>query len=226
MTASNQRWRERAVEALRRYYERERFPRLIVMVLLLATGGVGFLASAGMLWLGVSEMWIRYPIAVLIAYIAFVALIRLWAETERNRTDAHRELEKVDAPDADRQPPPDPAGWNWLDAADFCPSQLDEGCLPALVLGALLALVIALFAVVCAAPGLLAEVFLDVVLVAALYKRLSHIERRHWLATAIRHTWVPALSAAVVLALVGALVQGLVPEAKSIGQAWKHLFGK
>jgi hypothetical protein len=226
MTEPNQRWRERAVAALRRYYEHERFPRLIVMVLLLVTGGVGFLTSAGMLRLGVHEMWIRYPVAVLAAYIAFVALIRLWAEGERNRTDTHRALETADATDADRHPSSEWSGWEWLDAVDFCPSDLDGGCLPVLVLGALLALVIVLFAVICAAPGLLAEVFLDVALVAALYKRLSHIERRHWLATAIRRTWMPALSAAVVLALAGALMQGLIPEARSIGQVWEKLAGK
>ncbi|MFA6562957.1 MAG: hypothetical protein WCV00_13690 [Verrucomicrobiia bacterium] len=226
MTEPNQRWRERTVEALRRYYERERFPRLIVMVLLLATGGVGFLASAGMLWLGVHEMWIRYPVAVLLAYIAFVALIRLWAEGERSRTDANRELEKIAAAAADHQPPPDRSGWEWLDALNYGPPDFDEGCLPVLVVGALLALVVALSAVVCAAPGLLAEVFLDVVLVAALYKRLSRIERRHWLATAIRRTWMPAFSAAVVLALAGALMQALVPEARSIGQVWERVVGK
>lgn len=217
MTEPSQHWRERAIAALRRYYERERFPRLVVMVLLLVTGGVGFLTSAGLLRLGVSEMWIRYPIAVLIAYAVFVSLIRLWAEAERNRADAHRELERIDGADADHRPFPDSSGWEWLDGANLCPSQLDEGYLPVLVLGALLAVALALSAVVCAAPGLLAEVFLDVALVAALYKRLSHIERRHWLATAIRRTWMPALSAAVVLALAGALMQGLLPETKSIG---------
>lgn len=196
------------------------------MVLLLVTGGVGFLTSAGMLRLGVREMWIRYPVAVLLAYITFIALIRLWAEGERNRADAHRELERIDSADADHRPSPDSSGWEWLDGADFCPSHLDEGCLPVLILGALLALVVALSAVVCAAPGLLAEVFLDVVLVAALYRRLSHIEHRHWLATAIRRTWMPAFSAAVVLALAGALMQALVPEARSIGKVWEQLVGK
>ena len=226
MTDPKQRWRERAVATLRRYYERERFPRLVVMVLLLVTGGVGFLTSAGLLRLGVREMWIRYPVAVLAAYITFVALIRLWAEMERRRTDTHRALEKFDTDDANHWPPPDRSGWEWLDGADFCPSHLDEGCLPVLILGALLALVVALSAVICAAPGLLAEVFLDVVLVAALYRRLSHIERRHWLATAIRRTWMPAFSAAVVLALAGALMQALVPEARSIGKVWEQLVGK
>lgn len=226
MTEPNQRWRERAVAALRRYYERERFPRLIVMVCLLVTGGVGFLASAGMLRLGVREMWVRYPVAVLVAYVAFIVLIRWWAEMERSRTDAWSELERIGAADADRQPSLERSGWEWLDGADLCPSHLDEGCLPVLAIGALLALAIALSAVIYAAPGLLAEVFLDVVLVAALYRRLSHIERRHWLATAIRNTWMPALSAAAVLAIAGVVMQRVVPEAESIGRVCKQLMGK
>jgi hypothetical protein len=242
MTEPNHRWRERAVAVLRRYYERERFPRLIVMVLLLVTGGVGFLASAAMLWLGVNTMWIRYSLAVLAAYGAFIALIRLWAESERNRIETSRELEKLNADDADRQPPPgrlrlsdndsnlhpppDRSGWDYLNLPDFDLPDLDEGCLPLIILGALLGLVVALFAVVWAAPGLLAEVILDVVLVAALYKRLRGIERSHWLATAIKRTWLPALSAAIVLALAGVLMQAIVPEAKSIGQIWERAVGK
>lgn len=212
------------------------------MALLLITGGVGFLTSAAMLWLGVDRMWIRYSLAVLAAYAAFIGMIRLWAECERSRIETSRELEKLSADDADDQPPPgrsrlndndsnlhpppDRSGWDYLSLPDFDLPDLDEGCLPLIVLGALLAVVVALFAVVWAAPGLLAEVILDVVLVAALYKRLRGIERSHWLATAIRRTWLPALSAAVVLALAGALMQALVPEAKSIGQVWERVVRK
>jgi hypothetical protein len=121
MTEPNQHWRERAVAVLRRYYERERFPRLIVMVLLLVTGGVGFLASAAMLWLGVDRMWIRYSLAVLAAYGAFIGMIRMWAECERQRIETSRELEKLNAADADHQSSPDGPRLNAADAHRHLP---------------------------------------------------------------------------------------------------------
>ncbi|MBI5822369.1 MAG: hypothetical protein HZA88_25610 [Verrucomicrobia bacterium] len=225
-TCTHPRWRERTASMLRRYYERERFPRLIVMVLLLVTGGVGFLASAAMLWLGVRQMWIRYPAAVLVAYTAFIALIRLWAEWERQWIETGRELPELDTKDADHPAPTTKSGWEWLDVATSDLWAIDEGFLPMIVIGVLFGLVTPLFAVIWIAPELLAEALLNVVLVSAFYRRLRSIEGDHWLTTVIRQTWLPALSAIVVLALVGALMQGLAPEARSIGQVWEQVVGR
>ena len=47
-------------------------------LILLLTGLAGFLASFSLLQLDVSRMWIRYPIAILIAYGVFLLLLRLW----------------------------------------------------------------------------------------------------------------------------------------------------
>ena len=47
-------------------------------LILLFTGLAGFLASFSLLQLDVSRMWIRYPIAILIAYGVFLLLLRLW----------------------------------------------------------------------------------------------------------------------------------------------------
>lgn len=62
MMTPDMQWRERAIRALRRYLEREHFPRLMVVVLAL-TGIAGFLASFEMLRRGMDAMWIRYPLA-------------------------------------------------------------------------------------------------------------------------------------------------------------------
>ncbi|HEX8685116.1 MAG TPA: hypothetical protein VF654_01405 [Pyrinomonadaceae bacterium] len=47
-------------------------------LILTATGAAGFLASFLMLRLGVSLMWVRYALAVLLAYLVFLLLLRLW----------------------------------------------------------------------------------------------------------------------------------------------------
>jgi len=68
------------------------------------------------------------------------------------------------------------------------------------------------------APGLMAEVLLDVTLAGGLYRRLRRIESQHWLATALRRTAVPFLLVAVLAAAAGFVGAHYVPGADSIGE--------
>ncbi|MET0650441.1 MAG: hypothetical protein ABW208_27855 [Pyrinomonadaceae bacterium] len=69
---------ERRVERVRRLLLRRSLPRVWMSLILAATGAAGFLASFLMLHLGVSRMWLRYPLAVLFAYAVFIVLLRVW----------------------------------------------------------------------------------------------------------------------------------------------------
>jgi len=73
------------------------------------------------------------------------------------------------------------------------------------------------------APALLAEILVDGVLVAGLYRRVKHIEQRHWLRAAVRRTFLPALLCATLFAVAGYAMQKAFPEAHSIGDVWKHI---
>lgn len=73
------------------------------------------------------------------------------------------------------------------------------------------------------APTLFAELLLDAGLAAGLYRRLLRAEPRPWLATAVRSTIVPACFVAALLALAGAIMQGVYPDAVSIGPVVEHL---
>src|SRR5882724_193072 len=70
--------RERRIEIIKRRLLRKSMPRFQVSVILLFTGFVGFLVSFSLLHLNVFRMWLRYPIAILIAYCVFLLLLRLW----------------------------------------------------------------------------------------------------------------------------------------------------
>lgn len=108
-------------------------------------------------------------------------------------------------------------GGGLLEALD-----LDEGwliVLPVVLIGALVASVLAIWS----APILLAELLLDVVLVSTLYRRLAHADRRSWLASAVRKTWVPALIAGIVVIGSGLLLDVVAPEARTIGEALAEL---
>ena len=67
------------------------------------------------------------------------------------------------------------------------------------------------------APGLLAELAIDVLLVSRLYKRLETLDRRSWLWTAIRKTWIPALIVGVLLVAGGIVLDVVVPHARTMG---------
>ena len=105
----------------------------------------------------------------------------------------------------------------------------DEGCGAVLaviaVALAILAGLVVSFYVIWAAPALLAEILVDGLLVAGLYKRVKNAERRHWLRAAVRRTLLPVVLTAVSFTAAGYAMQRAVPEARSVGEFWKAVFG-
>ena len=63
-------------------------PRLQMFLILLFTGVAGFAASALLHWLGLVNMALRYPLAVALAYLAFIGMVGIWLMGSRPRTPA------------------------------------------------------------------------------------------------------------------------------------------
>ena len=226
-----EKWRNRAKTALRSYFRRRSFPRLTLTLLLAITGGVGFLISDGMLRLGVEHMWVRYPVAVLASYGFLLGLIRIWVEIEKARfePEAHL-LENVgdEDEDQDRLHLRSVRERSWLDYLDVPSNVLDfdEGCVPAILVFAIIAVIVLLVTTVAAAPALIAEVFLDVFIISALYRRLRVAQKEHWLGTALRRTWRTAGMTAILLSMIGLALEVMAPGARSIGKAIEQLLGR
>ena len=70
--------RERAIERVKKRLLRGGLPRFQMLLILLLTGSAGFLTSFVLLHAGVTRMWLRYPVAILLAYCVFLLLLRLW----------------------------------------------------------------------------------------------------------------------------------------------------
>ena len=70
--------RRHVVEACHRQIERHGYPRLVMTLLMVLTAGAGWLASSVLLASGMETMWVRYPVALAIAYGAFLFLLWLW----------------------------------------------------------------------------------------------------------------------------------------------------
>ncbi len=108
-------------------------------------------------------------------------------------------------------------GGGWID--------LEEGWFIVIAIAAIAGALIAILYVVYVAPALLAEILVDGVLVAGLYRKLKGIEQRHWLRAAVRRTILPALIAALLFSIAGYALQRAAPKARSIGEVWKYATG-
>jgi len=82
----------------RRELLRSQSPRLHVLAILVLTGAFGFLVSWGLLEIGLLALWLRYPLAVALAYGAFLLQLRIWLAYQR-RHRARREDRESDAGD-------------------------------------------------------------------------------------------------------------------------------
>ena len=100
---------------------------------------------------------------------------------------------------------------------------LEEGWLVVIAIVALLGALLASLYVVYTAPILLAEIMLDGLLLAGLYKRLAGIERRHWLRAAIGRTWLPVLLVVIFFTIAGVALSLAAPGARSIGEVWRQV---
>jgi len=93
----------------------------------------------------------------------------------------------------------------------------EEGAIPLAVI--LLALGIALSSlfVIWSAPVLFAEILVDALLAAGLYRRLRVLDVRHWMSAAVKRTVIPFVLTTLVVTGAGWAMQHHVPEARSLG---------
>jgi hypothetical protein len=233
------RFRDQWLHRLRRDLERNSNPRLQMLLLVMLTGGAGFVCSYILLQVGMDELWLRYLCSVAFAYLAFLLLLRLWLNIKNADVGDSIDLSEL----VPNPGPGNPAnGWSGgggrfggagasdhyevvADTGDgassFVPDldlDVDEFAIPLLLLAFIAALLFASFSIVYSAPSLFAELLLDSALSATLYSRLAKMESGYWLQTAIRRTWATFLVTAIVLAIAGWGMNHYAPDAKSLGE--------
>jgi hypothetical protein len=108
-------------------------------------------------------------------------------------------------------------------AAESVVSAAGEGCgVVVLVFLGIAAIGAILIWVLSMAPVFLAEIVLDGMLIAALYKRLRQTDSACWLHAAVRRTWAPFLLTAIIAGIVGTLLHWRSPEAETLGYFLLH----
>lgn len=239
--------------------------------LILAFGlAAGLLATKGFLALGLDTMHWRWPLALLVAYGAFLVGVRVWLSyIGLGRHLDRRDDVGFDVPDLgftsggsgsggagsrlgdallDGIGRINPGGGQFggggasgdfaLGAAEgggLLPKvelpdigvDADEGCLPILVLIAIIALLAVVLGVgvyvIWQAPALLAEVAFEGALAAGLVKPFRRVEDPGWVGGAVRATWKPFLLVFAVAMAVAGLAEFFAPEARTLPEAVKIL---
>jgi polyferredoxin len=230
--------RQRLIRSIRLRLERDSLPRLQMSFLVAITGAVGFIASYFLLQAGLTQMWARYLIALVLAYMSFLFLLWLWLCTKAEDYTDIPDLSGI-SPSSNGSTTADYSGtggefggggasgsFDSTEIAESSPiesafetvAEADELAIPLFLIITLVALAVASLWVVYSAPVLFAELLLDTMLAAGLYRKLRKLESRSWLETAIRRTFLPFLITAIVISTTGWWLQANHPSAESVGE--------
>jgi hypothetical protein len=210
--------RQQLIENIRRELERRGYPRFQMLLLVSLTGGAGFLASFVLLHAGVETLSSRYGLSVAIAYVFFLLLLWLWLRTGSN------DYEELVGDIADATLP---RGGRYRDTNIDLPelpdvTDADELAIPLgvllLVVTVVVTVLFASLSIVYSAPVLFAELLVDGVLAATLYRRLRRLDSRHWLQSAVRRTFVPFAITALLMMAAGWGLSSYAPTARSLGE--------
>lgn len=202
----------------------------------------GLLATFSLLLLDVQTLWLRYSISVVVAYAAFLALIRLWlwyigvaARPEPEDPAAEDVLELFSHLRGNVADVPVGGGGefggggatgSWGDAASSGDATVnadvsdlpgcldfDEGVLVVIAVAVLLSFAFAGVYVIWMAPAILAEAVFEAALAAALTRRARRIDRPGWVGHVWRATFLPFLSVLILAIVIGALAESHCPSA-------------
>ena len=83
-----ERERGEALAKLKSFLERRGAPRAQMALIVAATGSAGFLFSVLMLHAGLRTMWLRYALAIALAYGVFLLLVGAWLGLQRRKREA------------------------------------------------------------------------------------------------------------------------------------------
>ena len=184
--------------------ERDSYPRLQMFLLVALTGGAGFFTSFLLLRFGVLEMWMRYLFAFGVAYVVFLFLLWLWLRT---RADQYGDAGVPEAgwsgPDAPAAGYSGQGGTfdgggasanfetssetvstaaepnSLADHAIGTVADAEEFAIPLAVIFVIAAMLLSSLFMIHSAPVLFAELMVDGLLSASLFRRLRGLETRH-----------------------------------------------
>ena len=215
----NDKPRRKQIGRLKRILLKYSQPKFQMFLIMLLTASIGAGASFVLLKAGLTAMWLRYPVAAIIAYLAFLVILRAWVH--------HRFGAMNIPPDANYMETDTDTGtqrsiWktHFIDFVDLS-CAIDD--FPAAVLFlAASGVIVVILGIIIAAPVLMAEVLVDGFLVAGLYHRFKRYGEESSLGGAVRTTILPVIIVVICLVTIGFIFQAIEPRADSIGDLFRR----
>ncbi|NQD36142.1 hypothetical protein HPT27_03835 [Permianibacter sp. IMCC34836] len=203
----------------RDHFQRKHSLRWHMSLLLLVSGSVGLLGSRLLLQQGWENVIGRYPLAVLMGYLAFILSFWLWLIWVRWQY-SDRELEQFDV---------EPGGIdrtqkigdhsNVLDWFDI-PDAEGIGCLIIAVLVFLAALFFGGWLLISDAAIVMTDVAVQFLFAGLLTRRLKYVSNAHWLGSILAVTFWPMLWTLVAAIVLGFAISVVCPQAHSLRDAF------
>ncbi len=100
--------------------------------------------------------------------------------------------------------------------------EADEAAIPIAVIVLIGAIIMSSLFIIYSAPLLFAEIIVDGLLSASLYRRLRGLESQHWIQTAIKRTIWPFVITTVVVCLAGWSMSSYAPGARNLGEVLRY----
>jgi len=241
--------RRRRVERIKVRLGRAGWPRLTMTAIMILTWAAWFLSSAGLLRLGIDSMALRYPLAVGIAYLAFLGMLWAWLRvmnSGRARAEALADaspaspgtgmaaaamaasggLSTITSSPRDQEESRKREGaWtgdpSLLEIGDLGSGTDAGGFVLILALVALLSVLIVSGLMVATSPVLFAELLVDGMAMVAVTRSVRRSAVAHWSSGVLRRTWLPTAITAGVFCLVGLGLQLAAPGSATLAQVWQ-----
>jgi hypothetical protein len=243
--------RKRDVERVRAHLLRDHYPRLQMGWIVFLTGFAGLAASFLMLRAGVVAMGLRYFLAMGAAYLVFLLLLWCWMRLRGSLFDTVPDLpigggnladipgflgrggtfdgggasgnfDVAAAVDAGSAVDATAASGDVAGTAGDALGAAGDAAVPLAVAALVGGIAISVILIVYSAPLLFAELVVDGVLAAGLYRRMQQVDHRHWLASAMSRTFWPFVISTAFVTLAGCAMGFYAPDAHTLGQVLQH----
>lgn len=236
----------------RQQLQRGGWPRLQMAVIVMVTAVAGLLAAHLLRLGGLDTMLLRYPLAVLVAYLTFLLLMWLWLHLRRN--DVAEAVINSGGSGGSSSPNTGPqwggqgghsggggASASWAPATGSSAgtpssdgSLLDladgDAGVPVMALIAVLAIaagmLVAASWVIWSAPVLMAELLVDTAIAGGLYRRMQGMRAQGWWRLCLAHTFWPLIGVLVFSAGLGWVAQEIAPHANTLADVLQKVRGK
>lgn len=213
---------------VRQWLEDRFFLRIHMTLILLGTFLAGVVTTRALMTAGVNALALRYAIAVCLAYLVFLVLVKLWLMYVGSGGESTPDLDVGDELELFL---PDGAkvrslhvGGHGNSGSSFDLDVGIDGDLEGVVFMIVLVLIVVLLGGIAiyfiyTAPALLSEAAFEAVLAASIARRAKRAEGAGWLGAVTRATVVPFLGVLALSILLGWLAQRHCPEALKLRDA-------